>query len=541
MQVIAADVDEEILSIFLEEADEELVKLNALLPAWVNCPDLEDYLVDARRSFHTLKGSGRMVGALAAGELAWAFESLANRISEGVVTPHNDIRELISRAPGALSALVGQVRGEPVDADLDINYLAHCALVYCDPEGVPETPLSAQEADESSIDENIPVEDVACEQLEIVSQDVPVEEVLVEQGQLADLPVLSAEADPEIVEIFLEEAAEELASISTAIPEWLSQPDNEDALGTVRRSMHTLKGSGRMAGAMLVGEFSWSIEDLLNRVIESNVTASEQLFELLMQVPEALSQLITQVQDGSSPEADVSLLMQQAEMLANSEVIERVATIEEITNSEIAETETMVDADEEADDAVLIDIFKNECIGHLQTMQDYLDIGDEPRVVSESLYRAVHTLSGISESAEVTSIRSLAYDLNAYVDEAFHAGLLLDQSVLAVLRDCSAELGQLIAKLPDQEFDEASQAALRECLAALPRVVEEAVEEPMVTVVGVGWPIGSLFNPAPVPTQDAASNDDNSLAFREDAGRMHALRCVLETLDVREANQVQPL
>ncbi len=507
MQVIAADVDEEILSIFLEEADEELVKLNALLPAWVNCPDLEDYLVDARRSFHTLKGSGRMVGALAAGELAWAFESLANRISEGVVTPHNDIRELISRAPGALSALVGQVRGEPVDVDLDINHLAHCALVYCDPEGVPETPLSAQDADESSIDENIPAENVACEQLEIVAQDVPVEEVLVEQDQLADLPVLSAEADPEIVEIFLEEAAEELASISTAIPEWLSQPDNEDALGTVRRSMHTLKGSGRMAGAMLVGEFSWSIEDLLNRVIENTVTASEQLFELLMQVPEALSQLITQVQDGSSPEADVSLLMQQAEMLADGKVIERVATIEEVTNGEIADTEAMVDADEEADDAVLIDIFKNECIGHLQTIQDYLEIGDEPRVVSESLYRAVHTLSGISESAEVISIRSLAYDLNAYVDEAFHAGLLLDQGVLAVLRDCSAELGQLIGKLPDQEFDEASQAALRECLAALPRMVEGTVEEPLDAGVDTSadqQPDESIA----APEQEASADDD---------------------------------
>ncbi len=508
MQVIAADVDEEILSIFLEEADEELLKLKALVPAWVNCPDLEDYLVDARRSFHTLKGSGRMVGALATGELAWAFESLANRISEGVVTPHNDIRELISRAPGALSALVGQVRGEPVDTDLDINYLAHCALVYCDPEGVPETPLSVQETDLDSTDESVSAENSDCEQLEIVEQDMPLEEVLVEQDRLVGLPVLSAEADPEIVEIFLEEAAEELASISAAIPEWLSQPDNEDAPGSVRRSLHTLKGSGRMAGAMLVGEFSWSVEDLLNRVIEGTVTAGEQLFELLGQVPEALSQLLTQVQDGSSPEADISLLMQQAEILASGAVIESVAAVEEHTSGEITDTEVVVDAGEDADDdAVLIEIFKNECISHLQAMQDYLDIGDEPRVVSESLYRALHTLSGISESAEVISILSLAYDLNAYIDEVFHAGLVLDQDALAVLRECSAELGQLVGKLPDQDFDETSQRALRERVAALPRVVEEAVEE----LLDAGLDVSADQQPdedMAVPEQETSADDD---------------------------------
>jgi chemosensory pili system protein ChpA (sensor histidine kinase/response regulator) len=478
MQVIAADVDEEILSIFLEEADEELVKLKALVPAWVNCPDLEDYLIDARRSFHTLKGSGRMVGALAVGELAWAFESLANRITEGVVTPHEDIRELMSYAPDALSVLIGQVRGEPVDADLNINHMAHCALVYCDPEGVPETRLSVQETDQSAVDESVPAENSACELSRVVEEELSVEEEPIEQDQLIDLPVLSAEADPEIVEIFLEEAAEELAKISAAIPEWISKPDNEDALGTVRRSMHTLKGSGRMAGAMLVGEFSWGIEGLLNRVIDGTVTIGEQLFDLLGQVPEALSQLVAQVQDGNSLETDISLLMQQAEILARGEVIENVATVEEVTTEEIADTEVVVDAGEEADDdAVLIDIFKNECIGHLQAMQEYLAIGNEPRVVSESLYRAVHTLSGISESAEVISIRSLAFDLNTYVDEVFHAGLALDEVALGVLHECSAELGLLIGRLPDQEFDETSQAALRERIAALPCVVEEAAEE----------------------------------------------------------------
>jgi len=462
MQIIAADVDEEILSIFMEEADEEVAKLKALLPAWVSCPDLEDYLTDARRSFHTLKGSGRMVGALAVGELAWVFEHLANRIIEGVVMPHDDIRALISRAPEAMSVLVGQVRGESVETDFDINHIAHCALVYCDPGGVPEVPLTAPEASQDVSEDSVPFESVEPEQDE--TSDL---EVTSEQETALELPVLSDDADPEIVEIFLEEAAEELASVSVSIPEWLNHPENEDALGGIRRSMHTLKGSGRMAGAMLLGEFSWSMEELLNRVIEGTVAVSDSLFVLLEQVPGVLSQLIAQVQDGNAPAVDISLPVQYAAALARGEAIEIAVP---------AAAETATEAEEVADvdeDAVLIDIFKKECVGHLQAMEEFLAVGDEPRVVSESLYRALHTLSGISESAEVVSIRSLASGLNAYIDEVFHAGMELDQDALAVLHDCSMELGQLIGNLPDQEFDETLQAGLRERVAALPRVAEE--------------------------------------------------------------------
>ena len=465
MPVIAADVDEEIRAIFMEEADEEVVKLKALVPAWVNCPDLDDYLADAQRSFHTLKGSGRMVGALAVGELAWVFEQLVNRIIESVVMPHDDIRELISRAPEAMSVLVGQVRGEFVETDYEINHIAHCALVYCDPGGVPEVPLLAPQASQDVSEESAPSESVEPGQDATDGQ-----EVTCEQEAAPDLPVLSADADPEIVEIFLEEAAEELASVSVSIPEWVGQPDNEDALGSIRRSMHTLKGSGRMAGAMLLGEFFWSMEELLNRVIDGAVTANDSLFALLGQVPDTLTRLMAQVQDDDAPVVDISLQMQHAAALARGETVEIIDPAAEL----VTEADEVADV---AEDAELIDIFRKECIGHLHAIEEFLAVGDEPRVVSESLYRALHTLSGISESAEVVSICSLASDLNAYLDEAFHAGVVLDQSALAVLHDCRDELSQLVGQLPDQEFDETLQASLRERITVLPREVEEVPEE----------------------------------------------------------------
>ena len=41
-------------------------------------------------------------------------------------------------------------------------------------------------------------------------------------------------------------------------------PDDMETLITVRRSFHTLKGSGRMVGAERIGEYCWTVENLLN-------------------------------------------------------------------------------------------------------------------------------------------------------------------------------------------------------------------------------------------------------------------------------------
>ena len=82
-------------------------------------------------------------------------------------------------------------------------------------------------------------------------------------------PVLAApetdeEVDAELLEIFLFEAEEVLQCVHETIPQSRSEPYNQDHLTTLRRSFHTLKGSGRMVGLMAFGEGAWSIEQVLN-------------------------------------------------------------------------------------------------------------------------------------------------------------------------------------------------------------------------------------------------------------------------------------
>ena len=72
-------------------------------------------------------------------------------------------------------------------------------------------------------------------------------------------PALSAEAtrlleaseeelDAELLAIFLEEAHEVLHSVDESCAQLRLQPHQRELLTTIRRSFHTLKGSGRMVG-----------------------------------------------------------------------------------------------------------------------------------------------------------------------------------------------------------------------------------------------------------------------------------------------------
>ena len=108
------------------------------------------------------------------------------------------------------------------------------------------------------------------------------------------------------MKLFIEEAREELAKIQRSFPVWDQNPLEREALVTVRRSFHTLKGSGRMVGARELGEFAWSIENLLNRVLDNTLTRVPAILEVLRDAVAALPQLIEQLENGSPATADVA-------------------------------------------------------------------------------------------------------------------------------------------------------------------------------------------------------------------------------------------
>ncbi|HET7774523.1 MAG TPA: Hpt domain-containing protein, partial [Burkholderiaceae bacterium] len=102
-------IDAELLGIFIEEAREVLDTIGTAIPQAESSPSDQGVLTTLRRGFHTLKGSGRMVGLDRLGEAAWAIEQLMNHwLAEGFAATPALLR-LLTRASHELRAWVDEI------------------------------------------------------------------------------------------------------------------------------------------------------------------------------------------------------------------------------------------------------------------------------------------------------------------------------------------------------------------------------------------------------------------------------------------------
>ena len=177
------------------------------------------------------------------------------------------------------------------------------------------------------------------------------------QGPSADRPVVAStgqDIDPDILELFIEEAREAIDAINANFPAWELDEGERDALLVVRRAFHTLKGSGRMVGAELIGDYCWSVERLLNRVIDTTVPRTPALVDYLRRAMPVVAELLEQLEVGTAPAADIRGLMAEAdrlaqvappepEVIADSDVTEVLPGLDQVLATPAAEPVDIVD------------------------------------------------------------------------------------------------------------------------------------------------------------------------------------------------------
>ena len=165
--------------------------------------------------------------------------------------------------------------GAPIPADLP----------EFDSSLVAPTPIPAletqQDAAEPSVEETLPPQTLAEPTATQSAEPVAASNIV-----MATVP---ADSDPELLEIFLEEAAEVLTAITEALEAASTQPDEREHLTVIRRGFHTLKGSGRMVGLTDLGEAAWGVEQFMNTWLADNKPASPAFIDV-MTVARALFQ-----------------------------------------------------------------------------------------------------------------------------------------------------------------------------------------------------------------------------------------------------------
>ncbi len=266
-------------NVYLNEADEWSRRLVTEVDEWaleLNRPVLDSTVALA----HSLAGSSATVGFMTLSEIARALEAALQQTQplawgtpqhgKAFVEAAEEIRRLLHQFaagflkdanPAAISALLAlkdldiPKRGEAPDAQVDDQPLPTPAPVAANVIALrafaPAAVTSAQ-SDAPSISRR--------------------------EGELPaahdDIDFADA-IDPDLFQIFEEEAAELMPQIGSALRQWVARPDNRSARDEVLRGLHTLKGSARLAGALRLGELAHRMESQIESLGSQTLPSAE--------------------------------------------------------------------------------------------------------------------------------------------------------------------------------------------------------------------------------------------------------------------------
>ena len=128
--------------------------------------------------------------------------------------------------------------------------------------------------------------------------------------------VSGLEDDPEMREVFLDEAREVLAVARQSLVELQARHDDRPALSTVRRAFHTLKGSARMIGLGPFGDAAWACEQLYNACLaEPGAGADRDLREFSGDACGYFERWVQALEAGDASAFHADPLVQAAESL----------------------------------------------------------------------------------------------------------------------------------------------------------------------------------------------------------------------------------
>jgi chemosensory pili system protein ChpA (sensor histidine kinase/response regulator) len=387
---------------------------------------------------------------------------------------------------------------EPVA--LDVSEIEAVSLDEMSFESAPLESMSLEAVELEAIElEAVDTEAAAIEAIETAAPPAGIEVPVVAAAPIsAGFDTTSDDIDDEIREIFLEEFEEEIGNLGQLLPAWKSDPNSIERLQPVRRVFHTLKGSGRLVGAKTLGEFSWKIENMLNKVRDGLRPATPPVIAMVDHACGALPQLHAALAGDGYVNVNLAAMEALADRIAAGEevmpsaaafalVAAPAAVAIDVAETTTAETTTVADSPADtavaaatpADDgipvsvdAVLFEILQAEVGGHLGTIERWLERARAlPTSADEPLVRAIHTMNGAFAMTEVPGITDALTPAESYVRRLLASGGLADaEAVDAVgelagcVRSTIDALSQAGGRVPRCDRLAARFAALRDAL-----------------------------------------------------------------------------
>lgn len=235
--------------------------------------------------------------------------------------------------------------------------------------------------------------------------------------------VVDKALDTELQDIFLSEAEEVLAGLAQNLQTLRVNATDSEALAEVRRSYHTLKGSGRTVGLLGMGEVAWSVENLLNLVIEHKSFPSASVLAFVEKVSAAFAAWVADLQQKQEVTLNPGPFQQEAADLA-AEFERELGS----AKPKVQKEEVLIGGTRKLSRA-FFNIFLGEAQQHLQTLRDaqIALVADTQALPTAESCRAAHTLGSNALTAGFKPIGDLARALEHWLDE--HSGDWTTQNI----------------------------------------------------------------------------------------------------------------
>ncbi|MDP2227022.1 MAG: Hpt domain-containing protein [Moraxellaceae bacterium] len=392
--------DEEIREIFVEEAEEVMEAINEYFPKWAANFDDTASLLEFRRGFHTLKGSGRMVGAKVVGELAWAFETMLNKVRDKILPPDQVMVSLISECLSVVPGLVEdfanraapRINTSPLMEAADA-VTAGKALTPVDVARAAARAHGEEEADLPDAADDFdalaaslaPAGDVTDAELADVAAELPVQADVAEAAPAADNDILESDAEP-VTASFVED------DISFSV-------EDTPSVGMMSDDVQEMEAAAPQDDPETESAFSTDVFDADALDVDVSDVAST---------------------DDTLPALNEAALQQEEEAAAAD-------TTDSDENTAVAEI-----------DPILLEIFTSEADTHLAELQAYLDGIDPDRssaAITDEVIRSLHTLKGSAGMAGIFPVADIAAPMEHLFKDLRNQGSNAKRMHLQALQD----------------------------------------------------------------------------------------------------------
>ncbi len=329
------------------EIHSNLGAIEQTLDAFFRDPSRQSTLAALKQPIRQIQGALLVLGQNRANAVLTECALAIERFAEPGFTAHAGDFEDVAKKLSALGFFVAQLQGGDADIDALLEpppipkaERQEIDVVDSSAPGEAATPDSA--STESVAEAEQEAEEIAEDSLadfEVEGLELPPEAAPAAPPPPIETPAPSAEAsrlvdaseedlDAELLSIFLEEANEVLATINAHLPLIHATPGDQASLVTLRRSFHTLKGSGRMVGLADLGEVAWAVEQVMNGWLHEVRDATPALLEMLDLAAETFMDWVRQLESGGSTQFDAAELIHRCEHLGGAEDAEAEAAVE---------------------------------------------------------------------------------------------------------------------------------------------------------------------------------------------------------------------